>query len=114
MAWNSRDKAVTIIDQNISSAAQSASFNTNKYDITNFNHYALQIVITSASSLNIAIKVQESLDGTNWADYPGSSVTFTTNTTYIWNTQSSSNYTRLAVTFTGGSGIFQCYAFSKI
>ena len=115
MANQQRDKSVTIIPVVISSNAQSTDFSTNSYDVTQFSKYSLQLIITSASSLNVAVKVQESLDNTNWADVPGSSVSFTTNGTYIWtNGNSSSNWTRLTFTFTGGSALFQVLAFSKL
>jgi len=115
MSIPQRDKAVTIIPPNVANAAQSSNFTTNVYDITQFSKYALQVIITSQSSLNVAIKVQASLDNSNWADVPGSSVSFTTNGTYIWdNAVSTATWVRLSFIFTGGSALFQVYAFAKL
>lgn len=133
MAVQQRWGPVTLLDPYMSTNTQSASFNTRLYDISQFSKYSYQIVITSASSLNITAKLQGSnnaeehlintgpgqiptLTSTgDWVDVANSSQTFTTNTTYIWdNLVTAVQSTRLVITFTGGSAKFQVYAFAKI
>lgn len=117
MSNQQRDKAVTIIPDYIASAAQSTSFTTNSYDITQFSKYAFQLLVTSASGLSVKAKAQSSLDNTNWDDVPGSEITITTNGAYFWdNLVSCATWVRINLSFSGGSGSakFQCYAFAKL
>ena len=115
MAIQQRDRAVTIIPSYISSAAQSTNFSTNPYDISQYRIYAMQLIITSASGLDVAVEIEESLDNTNWAVVPGSAMSFSANGTYIFNTiATGSTYARLTFTFTSGSAKFSVLAFSKI
>lgn len=114
MANKEKDQAITILPTYISTAAQSSNFTTNAYPIQQQSKYALQVNITGASGLNVAIAVQETLDGVNYSPIPGSSVSFTANGSYIWQVSvSASIFTQLAFTFTSGSALFQVYAFAK-
>lgn len=115
MAGQYLDKAVSIIPFNISSAAKSTAFTTNPYDISRFSVSSLQIIITSASTLNCSIAVEVSSNNSNWDEYPSSAVSFIANGSYTWNVgQIGSPWVRLAITFTGGSAKFDCLAFAKM
>lgn len=115
MAVPQRDAAVTLLTDYVSTAAQSVSFASNSYNVQQFSKYALQLVITAQSSLDVDVKVQATVDGSDWADVPGSEVNFTANGNYIWDNGSSAVIAvRLYLTFTAGSALFQIYGFSKL
>lgn len=87
-----------------------ASVNSSAYRIENFTHVALQAVITGASSLNGAFKLQGSCDNpdasapTNWSDITSSSATVTADGDVLWNiVDPSYNWIRVVYTRTGGS-----------
>lgn len=95
--------------------AQSGTFNSDPLDITRFGRYALQVNITSQSSLASTIVVQATLDSVNWSTVPGSSVAFSTNTSYVWdNFGSGVVAVRLQGVVTGGSAIFDMFGFAKV
>ncbi len=117
MAFHERDQAVTIINNNISTAVQNAPFTTNTYNIQSWSKYAFQVVITSASALNVTAVIEATLNGTDWDVVPSSSQTFTTNGSFIWDYGGGSSVIAVRVnftTFSAGSGKFQVYAFAKL
>lgn len=100
---------------NVDQDTQSVSFTTGVLNLQQYGRYALQVNITSQSSLNCTISVQSTIDYKNWATVPGSAVSFTSNQTYIWdNFGSGVTQSRLSIAFTGGSAIFEVYGFAKI
>ena len=115
MAIKAPASAWPIFDGYTSSTVQSANFSSNPYDTFEYSNYAFQINVTSASGLNVSGKVQESLDGSNWADVPGSAVSFTANGAYIWRVSASAApFARMSFTFSAGSALFYGLAYKKL
>lgn len=98
----------------VTQTVQSASFNSDQFNVQQFANWAIQLDIASQSSLNVAVKVQATLNGTSWADVPSTSTSFTANGTFIW-TYANAGYIgiRLAFTFTAGSALFTAIGFAK-
>lgn len=105
----------SLLPVQISTAIQSSSFVSNILSILDLTAYSLQVDITNQSGLTSAIEVQGSLDGQNWATVPGSSVAFSSNTSYIWdNSRSGIPFIRLSVTISAGSAQFNMFGYAKL
>jgi hypothetical protein len=112
MANFQRDQAVTLLSDYLSLNAQSTNFSTPGHNIQQFKNFSFQLNVTSQSSLNVAVKVQATLDNANWSDVPSSSIAITANGSYLWNYSGAAYIAvRLTFTFTAGSALFQVYAF---
>lgn len=82
-----------------------ASFNGNSFNVTGFHDLAVSSVISGASTLNGVLKLQGSVDGTNWADVSGATATLTADGTTIYSVANNSyQFVRLVWTRTTGSG----------
>lgn len=110
-----RDKAVQILSDYLSLNAQTATFTTPAYDITQYSKYAFQVNVTNAATLSVTITIEESLDNVNWVLVPGSSVVVTANGSYLWNNQiSAATYSRVVLTYGTGSANYTIYAMAKL
>lgn len=85
-----------------------ASFNGAAISLANAHLCGVPSVISSASSLNGALKLQLSIDEsspTNWADVSGSSTAVTADGVTQWSlTNVTARWVRLVYTRTGGTG----------
>lgn len=82
-----------------------ASFDGNSFNVAGFHDLAVSNVVSSASSLNGTLKLQGSVDGTNWADVPSVTATLNADGTTIFSVANNSyQFIRLVWTRVGGSG----------
>lgn len=94
------------------SLTESASFNSNVISASNNRRsVGLQLTTSSESSLAGTAKIQTSLDGINWDDYPNTQITLpyttTTQHTKLWDLGYTGSYNfRVAVTLSAGSAKF--------
>jgi len=99
----------------VPSASQSASFQSTVHESIAYYGMAIQVNITSASTLTGSMKLQASNDKTNWIDLSqccgtaSVSITFTGNTSEMWvyTTIIPYKWIRLNVTITTGSATFK-------
>ena len=83
----------------------SSSFNGTSFNVGGFHDVAVSSVVTNASTLNGTLKLQGSVDGSNWADVPSTSATLNSNGTTIFNVANNSyQFVRLVWTRNAGSG----------
>jgi len=83
----------------------SGSFNGTSFNVGGFHDVAVSSVVTDASSLNGTLKLQGSVDGTNWADISGLTGSITANGTTIYKVNANPyQFVRLVWTSSAGSG----------
>jgi hypothetical protein len=104
----------TLLIPYVSGTVQSASFNSDPFNIQQFANFAIQLNLTNQASLNITVTPQLSVDGVNYADIPGSAQTFTANGSFIWPySNCGAILVRLSIVFAAGSANFDIYGFAK-
>ncbi len=92
------------------SESKSANFSTDSVQIERDMFVAFAVTTASASSLNVSLQFEVSLDGANWAS-EGSPVATTANTTIIFSVSDNPfTHGRVTATFSAGSATFtvQC------
>jgi hypothetical protein len=85
--------------------ALGASFDGNSFTVGGIHSVGISNVVSDASSLNGTLKLQGSVDGTNWADVASQTATITTNGTTIFMIANNPyQFIRLVWTRTAGTG----------
>lgn len=75
------------------------------FNVGGFHDVAVSSVVTSAAALNGTLKLQGSVDGSNWADVPSTSATLNANGTTIFKVSDNSyQFIRLVWTSVAGTG----------
>jgi len=86
----------------------SSSQNTSSVDVRDTTCLSVQaVLLTSVSSLSATIKLQASLDNTNWTDISGSTLNILSSSlTYFWNVSDVGfSFIRAVYTYTAGVGV---------
>ena len=93
----------------------SASFNTGSLPIKGLSNYAIQVVRSSASSLDVDIELQASIDGSNWVDVEDSQdANVTTDGSTLFDVADAGySLVRVKFTFNAGSCVLKVVASAK-
>ena len=93
--------------------SKAVTFSTDAINIKNDHSLAIALTTTAASTLNVSVQLEVSVDGTNWTA-SGSPIVITTDTTSFFTVSNSPYaYARLTSTRTGGSATFEAKAQTK-
>ena len=99
--------------QLLAPVSKAVTFSSDAVDILNINAVSIQVITTSASTLNVSLQLEVSNDGTNW-DEEGSPIAVTTDTTTSFKSAPAAYaYARVTSTRTGGTATFEMQACIK-
>jgi hypothetical protein len=93
--------------QLLAPVSKAVTFSSDAVNTTDDASVSIQVITTSASTLNVSLQLEVSNDGTNW-DEEGSPIAVTTNTTTSFKSAPAAfAYARVTSTRTGGTATFE-------
>ena len=99
--------------QLLAPTSKAVTFSSGAVNTKDDLYFSVQVITTSAATLNVSLQLEVSNDGTNWAA-EGSPIAVTTNTTTTFKSAPNAYaYARVTSTRTAGTATFEMQAMTK-